>query len=1662
MLNTNLGNVQLYRDLADTYSDCQRVVDEATYDDLLWKAVEKAMKSTMESSKNPVLIVDGVDETRRGEVALLNRLHEAVSKSPSIRLISLGSQEVDSNVSQMRIQVSLGVIFDDIASVTRKILHQCHVFNGMSNDNQELTVARITEGSAGSFIWAKLISKRLRDEHSTDESAFSKSVDALVKAGYKVTDLISQTLESKLEENTKKILLWLATATRPLTQQELNALLSTQPSKATVAESPTIECLELLKPVASLVFVHSNVVYLRHAQMRAAILNVFAKGKFLPMIKNRDVDLSERLLLYTRHYVKNSHEPSLDPLDEQFIESVLEKYPLLDFSLRYWPTHVKFGLQSTDGQHITAAGKALRPFFSESITVPLLEMSIWKNKKNPELWSFHEIQTSLYRQILGSNHPATLQALLSQVLFCKSIYNAVPLESRQIFFEAVNVCNKTLSVKHLITMQVAQDFLDITSESVSESKTQSMVQRTEVLKILAECYKTHYGATSTVFISTMTQLADHYTAINEQTKAQKVTASIENTQVQSSSHQRKGSRQIDESLMVHLHGRKDIETTSSSLALDGIEVDALITQSFDRNALLVQAEQQTTNRLFAEAEQTYVEIWEQASQEYRANHSTEHKLTLLRSVLTYAQFLESQKRKSEAATVVAGFWEQYDTSLASPEVLVPHLLQLAQIMKSAGQLTLALEVYKHLALNTSSQSFTHKEAERLIQSTSQELMQSNTMVTETTLKEMVSHGSSAQKSTATSSLVELYLSQHRWHDATGVLKRLLREVWPTLFVPSLEEVTLPSSQVEHCIDLAEQLASCYRSRRRPAKEEDIRTRLYRALRRDRSASGDKVLDRVTRDLLRLYERTSQPERVIAIHQNILHDNIQRFGKEHPAVLQELWTLAGLTRPQSIAVDYYRQIVEFLNKDSETCHPDAFEPLLIVATELLKQGRYSDALKPCRVLFSTLAHPDISQKLGDQAFVRSIYENYVHCLRVARADITVIHDITSQYRKTCVRLFGTTASITIQATKTLANICQESTKYDAEAIQLYESLLQMSSSEVEIDHKGIRDILEAINEQHSASLTSSEVESLSSKDIRQLESIRTQRLTSVSAKYGWAHQESLSQIEEIVSLRAKQNNTEAAISLLEEATSHVLATETSSSKLIAAAKTIAASYIAVGQTQNVRALSDEIYFQVMIKNGKASNKLGIQSSNHRLALIFLAQLEYAVLESTSQPITLNELYAALTREYLHFEQFRKIIGSGTSKLQHTANSVAQLHKFLLNHGRGSAAIQVVEQYTSLFVSSEGNSLNIEPSHAKVFIEMILEYLSIHVSHDFTRSVAIATYNKVALQLDSGNYQEACNLASASTKYIVSQRGNYNQTINKLVFKLGLLIAGREMDAPPTASIKKQMLEISAKILNATLGYFKEHNVDITQLDLANINRLIKVLDDQHDYHTLAWVLTSLWDSRDAYVLSQPQHAYTLALGRMLVITRYLVGDYASSVRLAEDLVYNCARVHGPRHPSTVEITVLLSQMYTSMAQGYQGQKGRDELAYRYYRKAAALHENALRVFIDPSSDSNGDMDVEVISGMSSPTSPSSPTESEEGKYVRQHLHMLKLAIERLGDWPKEYSEYERLNHELFSVFENDLKGVEGIDKWNLQSFGSGKAEASDDLVSFRHEHLAIAI
>ncbi|KAE8360311.1 hypothetical protein BDV27DRAFT_167921 [Aspergillus caelatus] len=1651
LFDQQIGNVRLYRVLSDTYKRCQETFDSETYDDVIWGVLENALEASRKHAKELVLIVDGVDEANGGEAALLKRLRQATYNAKSTKLILLTSQQ-ESKASlqpgQDTVRITPELILDDISAVVRSILQDSSSFTKAPQERREIQVSRIAEASNGSFLWAKLASKQIRDEAPSNTQSLIKAVDNIVNRKPTVKDIIHRTLHSNVTQEAIKLVVWLATACRPLQVQELSALLSIQQDKQKIIEQDRESTLHILKPVASSVFIQNNLVFLRHAKVRDSILEIFNHGNILPTIKNRNLDLAQRLLLYAKLVVPDGREPALEPLESRFTQDLIERHPLLDFALRYWIDHLRTAMGCNTDREIAAAAKEIRNILPASTTLPRLEMAVWQRKETPVLVSFHDTQTRLYQSILSSKQPATLQTLLCQVSFYWSIHKA-PTQVDHIFYDAIKICQELLSAQHSITVTVAQYFLDITSSQVTTSKTTTMVRRIEVLHHLVESYKVLYGSTSDMFISASTQLAEHYHYIKEEHKAEEIRVSIG---VRHPGGPKDPSRpQLpDDSLHIHLIGRPQPLVGGTGLELDEIEMDVEISGSFEFESLLAQAEQYAKAGDHKAAELIYLEIWQRTSWESRLHRSLEWEIRNVKAALAYSNFLMSQKRQSEVAAILWGFWQEYEqVSSTLDEAVVSQFMQVAKLMKSVKLESVALQVLKHCAQSVSQHSSIYSELQQAIQSTSEYVIENESTATESSLEEIVFSTVTTKhfSAKATTSLINMYLSQRRWRDATQAMKRVLRVIWPALFAPSLEDVVLPSKNVDYCVQLAERLSNCYRSRQRLAKEGNIRLRVYRAARHDRP-TGDKLRDRATTAILRFYERSSKTDELISIHQEVLDDYKKQYGQAHPTVLKELWALATLTHLRPVCIDYYGQIVKILNKDATTCHPDAFEPLLIVVTELLTQGRFSEALHPCQTLFNTLQHPHINPKLEDQAFVKLTYERYIHCLRMTRADTVIIHDVTVQYRKTCQSLFGTTATITVQATTTLAQICQESYTYRSEAIALYEELLKLKESYVDIDYEGIEATLDALYEEQEETLTSS-TETITTTEFHKVVSIHKKRLESFLSEHGWAHQESLSQMEKLVSLYSRRNEFQAAYSLLQEATSKVLSKETSAVNLCLAAQSIASSFIRSGQVQHGKGMAQEIYRQTVAQDIEISSTNFELSADQRQALVFLAQLEYSLQERETLSITMNEIYTSLVTEYVYFEQLRTAMKSKTSSFQSTLSIVCRLHGVLLSRGRQSTATGLIEKFTHYFISVERDAVDVDFAQGKVFITTLLEYFSSHSSRDYISSIAIASYNRVTQLLASKNYHTAFHLASVSFKYIRAHHGFSSLTAVKLVFKLGLAISSRDIKSFVESKVRKDMLSLSTAMIKGALDKFEQLKLDITQLDHVNLDRLIGLLDEQKDYSTLVRVLTSLWNARETRSTSQQQHLYTLALGRMLVITRYMIGDYVDAIRLAEDIVYNCARVHGPRDHNTVEMTVLLSQMYTSVAQGYQNQKDYRDLAYRYYKKAAVLHENALRSFVDPSYFSSSLADTHSPGG-SNVSSPGEATEGD-GKSVRQHLRLLKLAVERLGDWPKEYSEYETLNTDIFKAFGNELKGVEGVDKWDLKKFGCGRAEATDDLI-----------
>lgn len=330
---------------------------------------------------------------------------------------------------------------------------------------------------------------------------------------------------------------------------------------------------------------------------------------------------------------------------------------------------------------------------------------------------------------------------------------------------------------------------------------------------------------------------------------------------------------------------KAVAETGHILVLD-TEYDKKleVATQFDFDASLRAAEKCVTKGRHELAERTYVETWQRVSGETRNQVSSVWEERKMKSILAYSKFLMTHKREYEASSILSSFWrdtQQSNTAISS-QSSASYFHGIAKMMKTVGLATMALSIFKGCSEYYRNanyiQSSSYKEIQHSIQSTSTEVMQSvnysSSVVSESTLEEMIYEASRSISTvdqtsfSTTEGLVQLYVSQHRWRDATRLIKRVLQGIWPTLFAASLEDVSLPSKHLESCVTLAERLCQCYHSRRRSTKEQDIRVRIYRSFRSGRDVE-DKLRQHAITELLRFFETKSQTGLVINVHQVLL-------------------------------------------------------------------------------------------------------------------------------------------------------------------------------------------------------------------------------------------------------------------------------------------------------------------------------------------------------------------------------------------------------------------------------------------------------------------------------------------------------------------------------------------------------------------------------------------------------------------------------------------------------------------------------------------------------------------------------------------------------------------------------------------------------------------------
>lgn len=1447
LLESRVGNTQLYKILSEAFEASYKAPDVESYESLLWKVFENAIELTLPQAKDTLIIVDGVDEISNDPKEAQNlhkHLATASSKHEKTKLITLSQSASLVSKAVADVQITADLVYDDVFAVVSTLLQDHHYLRNLTRIEQEIIIDQIVESSKSNFLWSKLVTKTLLKEPSLEK--FREAAALMKKNPKPIQEVIRDHLTStNLTEEGKQLLIWLTISKRPLSVEELSLLYSIDPKTGSLSGS-RIDPLHILKPVASLVFLQDGLLYVRHASIRHALTAHFEHNRQQLSVKEPSLDLVRRLLAYLRVTIKDQKDPSFSPLSPSQTDHIFTQHSLVEYAIRYWPSHF-LQLSSNARELSQETKKEFNSILPTSPTVALLEQSAWHWQPASIQILWHTTSLDMYRKVFNKDHPTILQSTILLAVIFQQIGNAQ--EAARHSYLATQLSSAIFSITHPLTIQCANQFLDVSSIIKFTTRSETATYFEEVLTILIQSYTKQYGATSEMVTQYQYRLVEFYHALKEETKAMELEHSLRGRS--SKGGQDELTRRKTGSLDVRLMFRQGKESGYKTWDWDTENDHDVSIRSETRKSiseLLTLAQTFASKGSIAKAEQCYVEAWSYMSLQRTTNQSLETDVARIKLSLSYAQFLRSSKRETEATALLTGIWQEYkSSSVALSEEISSRLFEVGQTLKTIGVTSVALEIFKHhssvVRSHHTRESSTVTEIEECLQVTQKEFMRqvssSSTSASHVSQSEMIeiitsitSSKSSVLDVTSTSAVkqvVTTYIAQKRWKEATVVLKQTLRVVWESLFAASIEDVGSPVDS-EFAIELAEQLSVAYESRLRILKVQDLRERLYRAVKSTRKID-DAVVKHNLSQLINIYEKNRSREKLIQLHRELLEDYKKAYGPTHQETLKILWKLAQLSSPDPISIDYYREIVELLSKDSKICHVDAIEALSIISSHYWNERRYRDAAWAYGLLFSTFVQKGKELKqFKSTAFTSTMYTRYVESLKVSSFKSTAIYEISKQYRGTCITVFGIDSKISQEATLTLARLCQSTKLHEAEAISLYEHLVKDTKA-IEY-HSECRETLDAIYEERSLEAVRSTSVSASSEQIDHAVTTIRKRMTENRSHYGWTHEESLEQLKEMSYLYAKRSRKEEAIKEITEATSHIITNEKSSVLLVKSASAIASSYIAVGESRRGLELIEELRWQLITKDASNAKKYNINlTSADRSAAIFIAQLEYSLRQDSL--VTFNEIYLSILTEIVYYEDFQRSIRTNASVME-VFSIAARLHSFLSRQKRIVTMVHVEDELASFFLRTSGDKAKVgDIAQVKILVTTMLEYLHTRQIKNFLHSVNLASIERVRHFLAKGQHKQACDLAQTAFRYCHANGWYSTADAIKHALTLAVLIA----DLGHSGPTHKAQIEIASSIARPMLMAAHQHSLNLAAIPLKQTNSLVSILGESKDFETL---------------------------------------------------------------------------------------------------------------------------------------------------------------------------------------------------------------------------------
>ena len=682
----------------------------------------------------------------------------------------------------------------------------------------------------------------------------------------------------------------------------------------------------------------------------------------------------------------------------------------------------------------------------------------------------------------------------------------------------------------------------------------------------------------------------------------------------------------------------------------------------------------------------------------------------------------------------------------------------------------------------------------------------------------------------------------QWSLAIEITVRSLTLIWRSV-VAGGGTIALPKDFGAGAIDIAISLAICHHRSHHIHEAEEIYIRIYRAC-RNSCHLDDERLSRACTMLIKFYEEHQHWHKMIEIHREMLVDYREYLGASHHLTIRTLYTLGSICADHGHghAHEYYEEILKVLNQGSNVCHHDALDAMVFICRYHYEAGHWQKLRVVCKMLWEMWkgqhrGHEKFTVQLVEVLYFRYRYvlEHHVHC------ELSVLRELTVEYRDTCLMVFGSTNVVTIKAMIELAQICMRSEKHVHEAISIYEEVLTLTKTTTSTTIVSTTTITTVKHRLTEAYVSVCKHDSVSTTTIERAIQIVLERYEYLRITFGWAHTETLVILREVVLLYIKSKKQEfhtTVVRILLEAAVQIISKEKHSHTLHEAGRTVGQIFVSCGMTKVAVEIVHEIRLQIITGGASSNNKHGIKldKSAGRLSFVFLVTLEQVVNGALS--VSYSQVMADYLTESILYDSYRRSMKSSDTTI---IGHAARLRAFLASHERHSQREILEKQSYDIFVKNW--SINAR-SHG---IGMLF-YVSLLVQiGDTIRDVQVgnvactASVIEVRRLLEAGHVQQAYEVAECALDFINRQRSYHHLQNIPAGFKLSTLMAmhgmNQTMKAKVDPKLRENMFELSRKIIREVLQACKDSKIDFVRLKLHELNDLIGLLGEQQNFADL---------------------------------------------------------------------------------------------------------------------------------------------------------------------------------------------------------------------------------